>query len=381
MVKKILYIRSGPYQVDPNAYNLQELGLAKAFAEKNIQCEVVYYHKKKDFNQNIIKDGYEINVLWRKGIRLLRSGIYPQILKKEFLDTYDAVVISEYSQIMAVLLCRMHQNVYIYNGPYYNLFKIPFVEKIYDTLFVKKLDKNVKRIFCKTEMAKEYLESKGFTKCIVTGVGLDTQKFDKEDYIEPKTKELLQKMQGHKNIVYVGAISKRKNVKVIAQAFDIIKEKEDGETQLIVIGKDENSYWKECVEQFNAKAKSAVIRVSFVKNAQLKYIYPNADVFVLPSIQEIFGMVLLEAMYFGVPTVASGSAGAKTLIEDGKSGYIVNDFKPLTWAEKISGLIENEQLRKVIGKAASERIKKYFMWDSIAEKMLEEINQDGNTEN
>lgn len=381
MVKKILYIRSGPYQVDPNAYNLQELGLAKAFAEKNVQCDVVYYHKKKDFDQKIVKDGYEINVLWRKGIRLLRSGVYPQILKKEFLRTYDAVIISEYSQVMAVLLCGMHPNVYIYNGPYYNLFKIPFVEKIYDTLFVKKLDKKVKRIFCKTEMAKEYLESKGFTKCAVTGVGLDTEKFDKENHIEPETQELLQKMHGHKNVVYVGAISKRKNVKVIAKAFDIIKEKGNDEAQLVVIGKDENGCWKECEEQFSGKTESAVIRIPFIKNAQLKYIYPHADVFVLPSIKEIFGMVLLEAMYFGAPTVASGSAGAKTLIEDGKSGYIVKDFEPSNWAEKISGLLENAQLRKNMGEAASARIKNYFMWDSIAEKMLGEINKNGNTEN
>ena len=63
MVKRILYIRSGPYQVEPNAYNLQELGLAKAFAEKGIQCDVLYYHKNKNFEQKINKGGYEINVL------------------------------------------------------------------------------------------------------------------------------------------------------------------------------------------------------------------------------------------------------------------------------------------------------------------------------
>ena len=380
MVKKILYIRSAPYQVDPNAYNLQELGLAKALAEKNVQCDVVYYHKKMDFEQKIVKDGYEINVLWRKGIRLSRSGVYPQILKKEFLSSYDAVIISEYSQIMAVLLCGMHPNVYIYNGPYYNLFKIPFVEKIYDALFVKKLNKKVKCIFCKTEMAKDYLQSKGFTKCTVTGVGLDTEKFDKGNHIEQETKELLQKIQGHKNVVYVGAISKRKNVKVIAKAFNIIKGNGNDEAQLVIIGKDENGYWRECEEQFSGKTESAVIRVTFIKNAQLKYIYPHADVFVLPSIKEIFGMVLLEAMYFGAPTVASASAGAKTLIVDGESGYIVKDFEFSIWAEKINVLLENAQLRKDMGEAASARIKNHFMWNIIVEKMLGEINRNGNAE-
>ncbi|MCI8957513.1 MAG: glycosyltransferase family 4 protein [Lachnospiraceae bacterium] len=373
MVKRILYIRSGPYQVEPNAYNLQELGLAKAFAEKGIQCDVLYYHKNKNFEQKINKGGYEINVLWRKGIKLLRSGIYPQVLNKDFLSQYDMVIVSEYSQIMAVILCKLHPNVYIYNGPYYNLFKIPFVEKLYDALFVKGLDRKIKCIFCKTEMAKDYLESKGFTKCVVTGVGLDTEKFDAENQIEPETQELLRKMQGHKNIVYVGTISKRKNVKVIARAFGLIKEKGDSETQFVVIGKDENGCWRECKEQFGDKARNSVIRVPFVKNAQLKYIYLNADIFALPSIKEIFGMVLLEAMYFGAPTVASGSAGARTLIEDGKSGYIIEDFKPESWALKMNKMLENEQLRGEMGKAASERIQKQFMWDCIAEKMMEEM--------
>lgn len=373
IMKKILYVRSGPYQVDTKSYNLQELGLAKAFAEKGIQCDVLYYHKKKNFDQIISRGGYKIKVLWRKGIRLLRSGIYPQILNREFLSRYDAVIISEYSQIMAVFLCRLHPNTYIYNGPYYNLFKISFVEKIYDTLFVKLLDRKVKCVFCKTEMAKDYLETKGFTRCVPVGVGLDTEKFDEEKEIEPETQELLMKMQNHKNIVYVGTISKRKNVRVVAKAFDLIKENGDLETQFVVIGKDENGYWKECEEQFGDKARNNVIRVPYIKNAQLKYIYPKVDVFVLPSIQEIFGMVLLEAMYFGASTIASGSAGARTLIEKGKSGYIIENFEPECWALKIIKLLENEQLKNEIGKAGSERIRKQFMWNCIAEKMLEEM--------
>lgn len=380
MIKKILYIRSGPYQVDTKSYNLQELGLAKAFRELNVQCDVAYYHKKNNFNEKIFKEKCEINVFWRKGIRILRSGIYPQLLNKEFLSVYNAVIISEYSQIMAVLLCKMHPNVYIYNGLYYNLFKIPFMEKIYDKLFVRKLNNNVKSVFCKTEMARLYLESKGFTKCVAIGVGLDTEKFDKENHIEPETEELLQKMHGCKNIVYVGAISKRKNVRVIAKFFDIIMMNRDSQAQLIIIGKSENGYWKECEKEFSDKTQNAVIHVPFVKNAQLKYIYPNADVFVLPSVQEIFGMVLLEAMYFGVPSIASGSAGARTLIEDGKSGYIVEGFEPEEWAKKVSRLLENENLRNEIGKEAAERIRRYFMWDRIAENMLEEMKRNGTFE-
>ena len=123
----ILIVRSGPYQVDVNAYNLQELGLAVALSKQGNNCSVLYYHKTQNKDETIVKDGHKINIFWRKGIRLLRSGIYPSVLKKEFLMQYDIVIASEYSQIMSLLIARKHKNTYVYNGIYYNLFKIHFL--------------------------------------------------------------------------------------------------------------------------------------------------------------------------------------------------------------------------------------------------------------
>ena len=371
MIKYILYIRSGPYQVDPNTYNLQEIGLATAFSELGIQCDVMYYHKKKNYDQIIEKNGYSINVFWKKGIRLLRSGIYLKILKRDFLAKYDAVIISEYSQVMAVLLSSIHANVYIYNGPYYNLFKFPFMEPVYDALFCKRLNERTEGVFCKTQIAKEYLEKKGFTKCNVVGVGLDTEKFDAETEVEKETTELLTTMENHRNLVYVGSISKRKNVELLVKVFNQLKTNpENRDIQFIVIGKDEGGYLEKCKNLISPQAKDSVVYRRFIKNAQLKFIYQKADVFMLPSIQEIFGMVLLEAMYFGVPTVASGSAGAKTLIEDGVSGKIVEGFDEGRWTIAIQELLSDGSKRKRMGQAATERIQTQFMWSSIAKKML-----------
>lgn len=83
-VQKILYVRSGPYQVNPTSYNLQEVGLATAFAKKGIQCDIMYYHKTRNFNQTISKGSEQVTIFWRKGLKLCRSGIYPKILKKIF---------------------------------------------------------------------------------------------------------------------------------------------------------------------------------------------------------------------------------------------------------------------------------------------------------
>lgn len=372
-MKRILLVRSGPYQVDPKSYNLQELGLAAAFAKYGIKCDVVYYHKNKNYDEVMSKNGVKINVLWRHGIRLLRSGIYPMLLKKSFLDKYDAVICSEYSQIMSVLFSKKIET-FIYNGPYYNLFKLPALEPIYDKMFCKEINKNVAKIFCKTNKSANYLHEKGLSNTVVVGVGLDTEKFDKETVPTEQTKNVLDKMQGHKNILYMGSISKRKNVELIIKGFNIIAEqKKYQDVQLIIIGKGSKDYTNYCHSLVSDSAKDRIIWVDRIENAQTKFVYNASDLFLLPSTQEIFGMVLLEAMYFGLPVISSDSAGAETLITNGKNGYIIDNFDELVWANKISVILNSPKISENLGSNAHTTIVQKYMWLNIAEKMSKYI--------
>ncbi|SUY20970.1 glycosyltransferase family 4 protein [Clostridium perfringens] len=371
--KKILYVRSGPYELNFNSYNLQEIGLGTAFCKVGYDFDLIYYSKRN--KDQIIEVGdNRIKILWRKGIKLLRTGIYPQILNKKFLSTYDIVLVSEYSQLMTVLISRLHKNTYLYNGPYYNMFKIPFIEKIYDFLFVKYINKNILKIFNKTERAEKFIANKGISNSEVVGVGLDITKFTNEKYVKELTQNLLEKMKNKRNILYVGSIIKRKNVELIIRAFNEIKKyKQYKDVQLILIGKGEKKYIDSCISLLSKETKSSVIHEPFIENAQLKFIYEKSEIFLLPSLQEIFGMVLLEAMYFGVPTISSNSAGAETLISNEENGIIISEFDEDIWKEKICFLLDNESMRKKIGDKARETIINNFMWDSIVKKMKNHI--------
>lgn len=373
-MKRILYVRSAPYEVNINAYNLQEIGLAEAFYNYGYQCDVLYYNKKKSFDQIINKNGVNIKILWRHGLRLLRTGIYPQILKKQFLQQYDYIICSEYSQLMSVLISKKFNNTYIYNGPYYNLFKIPFMESIYDKLFCKYINKTVRKVFCKTNMAKDYISKKGITNSVVTGVGLDVEKFMSDIEIEPDTDNLLKRMEGHKNFLYIGSISKRKNVELIIKAFIKFKENEETENfQLVIVGSGDKKYTQYCHSLIPDKLKQEVLWCNFIKNSQTKFIYKAATVFLLPSIQEIFGMVMLESMYFGLPVIASMTAGSSTLIKDSKNGIIVKDFDEDSWIIAMMKFVKNPKLSEELGDLAGKTIHNNFMWDSIVHKMLENM--------
>ena len=371
--KKILYVRSAPYKVNISGYNLQEIGLGKAFCNLGYDFDIVYY-SDEDKIQNLEVEGKgNLRIIWSNGIRVLRAGIYPKILKKDFLNQYDQIIISEYGQIMAVLLNRLHNNVYIYNGPYYNLFKIKFIELLYDKLFVNFLDRNSKKVFCKTRMAEKYLNDKGFKNTLPVGVGLDIDNYTENLTMDDVTKKICAKMSKKKNILYVGSISPRKNVELVIKSFINFKEKNTIDAQLVIIGNGSKKYKKHCKSLIPLKYTNDVVWIDFLSNAQLKFIYNKADVFMLASKKEIFGMVLLEAMYFGVPTITSLSAGSDTLIRDGNNGFIIKDESVDAWSDKIELLLCDNNLAKKIGASARKTIVNDFTWDKIAVKMEKEF--------
>jgi D-inositol-3-phosphate glycosyltransferase len=94
--------------------------------------------------------------------------------------------------------------------------------------------------------------------------------------------------------------------------------------------------------------------------------YNAADVVVIPSFYESFGLVAVEAMASGVPVVASRVGGLASTVVDGRTGYLVPWRCPEPFAEKIELLLRNEPLRRSLGAAARERMRGYS-WDAVTE--------------
>ncbi len=73
--------------------------------------------------------------------------------------------------------------------------------------------------------------------------------------------------------------------------------------------------------------------------------YRNADIFVMPSVMEAYGLVYLEAMSYGVPVIAAGTGGVGELIKDGKNGILVDPHNTVELKERILGLMKDRFLR------------------------------------
>jgi D-inositol-3-phosphate glycosyltransferase len=108
------------------------------------------------------------------------------------------------------------------------------------------------------------------------------------------------------------------------------------------------------------------------KRAQssLPYYYSAADVLIMPSHYESFGMVALEAMACGTPVVASQVGGLAFLIQDGVTGYVVPGGDPIALSERLTQLITQPEHRRQLGEQAAAYARDYA-WENITARILD----------
>ena len=95
-----------------------------------------------------------------------------------------------------------------------------------------------------------------------------------------------------------------------------------------------------------------------------------SDIFLLPTQYEIFGMVLLEAMFFGTPVITTENGGSATLIRNGENGIICDSLSSNDWAKAILSITENKNLQNTISQNAENTIKNHFTWDRLADTFI-----------
>ncbi len=109
--------------------------------------------------------------------------------------------------------------------------------------------------------------------------------------------------------------------------------------------------------------------VGSVPHARIAELYHTADVVVLPSIEDGFSYVPLEAMACGVPVVVSANAGAAELVEDGVTGFVVPPRNATLLANRLEQLYRNESLRQSMGDMAHRAMNASCGWDAYAQQL------------
>jgi glycogen synthase len=100
-------------------------------------------------------------------------------------------------------------------------------------------------------------------------------------------------------------------------------------------------------------------------------LYSHAAVFVCPSVYEPFGLINLEAMACETPVVASGVGGILEVVEDGKTGLLVEPGRPDEIVAAVRTLLADPALGRAMGRAGRQRVEAHFSWTSVAARTRE----------
>ncbi len=182
-------------------------------------------------------------------------------------------------------------------------------------------------------------------------------------------------------VLFVGRIEPLKGVDTLIEAMACQRGRSLGQVTLVIIGGDPDA------DPQDMSAEMARLQrlcndlcmdhmVLFLgKRAQdtLPYYYSAADVLVMPSHYESFGMVALEAMACGTPVIASQVGGLAYLIKDGETGYHVPDQDADALCERLTLLLGDAHLRQTMGLRATQYARDYA-WEKIAAQIVEVYN-------
>jgi len=116
--------------------------------------------------------------------------------------------------------------------------------------------------------------------------------------------------------------------------------------------------------------QSVVFLIGYLQEDQKKELYKRADIVVIPSHYEPFGIVALESLVYAKPTIVSNTGGLKAIVEHQKSGIVVEPAETQQLIEGIEFLAANKKQAEEIGKNGRKLVEQLFSWNRIGDETI-----------
>ncbi len=166
-------------------------------------------------------------------------------------------------------------------------------------------------------------------------------------------------------------LKKIKGVHNLIKALHLLKEENNLCPTVLIAGDITNPKDEPFSQEIKKLSEGVEVKfLGWIPHQKLPQVYEQADIFVLPSYSEALPQIIIEAMASSLPVIATETSGAKDLVEDGKTGFLVPIGDPIALKEKIKILLENPDLRKTMGEAGRKRIEKLM---EFAEKKIKNL--------
>lgn len=172
-------------------------------------------------------------------------------------------------------------------------------------------------------------------------------------------------LEGKRIVLYLGSLIERKNLDVLLRAFQLLVQAKPG-LALIIAGEGPSRASLERQAEHLGIAPLVHFPGHIPEDEKTSW-YNLADVFVLPSRLEGFGLVVAEAMACAKPVVASRAGALPEVVAEGQSGLLCAPHDATAFAQAIARILDDPALARSMAQAALERANTLFRWDRCAE--------------
>lgn len=242
------------------------------------------------------------------------------------------------------------------------------------------LIKDADQIIATSESDREYIHTLydcPFGKITVLTPGVDLKFFRPID--KTSAKKFIKADPNHKLILFVGRIEALKGIDVILYAIKILLQKMPNlPLCLWVVGGDSihsKKEFKHLKELRRLLGLTTYVRFVGKKiRAELPYYYNAADIVLLPSQYESFGITALEAMTCGTPVITTDATGISALLNKEHSSLLTSASNPIGLARKIENLLTNGEEYQRISKGVLKKVQD-LGWENVAEKFIQVANK------
>jgi glycosyltransferase involved in cell wall biosynthesis len=166
-----------------------------------------------------------------------------------------------------------------------------------------------------------------------------------------------------------------KNIIGLIKAFTLIVQ-QSPDSSLRIAGSADTDYLRKCEQEI--KANELTDKVQLLGNISIKdvqYELSKANCLVIPSFQENAPLTIAEAMAAGVPVVGANVGGIPEMVDNGKTGFLVDPFNTKSICEAVSKIISNESLVNSMGRHTQEVARNRFSASVVAEKTLQSYHE------
>jgi glycosyltransferase involved in cell wall biosynthesis len=348
--------------------------ISKGLAENN--HEVVIYTCDYKLAQNFVDSllQYKVKVINFK-IWLSLAGLYitPSMLKRGGeIKNFDIIHIHAYRTFQNIIVTHYANK---YNVPYVfqaegslvTFFQKGLQKKIFDVIWGNTMIKNATKVIASSQMEADQYKKLGIPdkKIVITPFGIDLSKFQRL----PSPGKFRKKYgidDNHKIILFLARLNKIKGIDFLLDEFTEISNV-DSNVQLFIVGPDDGylNHTNDLIEKFGINNKVHITGPLYGDEKLEAYI--DADVYVLPSYHEDFGLTVLEAMACGTPVIVTDQCGTAEIVKN-QAGYVVplekNQLK-----SAILNILNDDNIRQKFSETGKSLVHEKYNWGKIAEQL------------